>query len=212
MTARVRDSGPRKALHREGDPDRPLLTLLNRSAGRPVLAMCGRPGNHDPAHAAAGRLPVRFHKFSDVRLYWKEFPRTGSLHHGGLRWRADVWHRDRQQPFVALVVLTNADDRVIDANAAKALACFGNRKKPVLWGEAAADRAVIWRSPFCITHRPLSGNGALPPPADLLAVETGFARGEDGTYYVIGASHYLLLTEEEVRQAFAHRRLAEGQA
>jgi hypothetical protein len=38
------------------DPDRPLLRCLNRASGEPVLVMCGQPGDHDPAHAAAGRL------------------------------------------------------------------------------------------------------------------------------------------------------------
>src|SRR5438067_911374 len=105
------------------DPDRPLLRLLNRARKKPVLTMCGRPGNHDPAHAAAGRLPVRFHRFSDVRLYWREFP--------GGDWR-DGWERR----FVALIVLTNAGEPFVDLRAAAAMAALLDAGKPVLWGEA----------------------------------------------------------------------------
>src|SRR5205814_10263130 len=72
---RVRYRGPPRGRPgaRPDDPDRPLLRLLNRASGQPVLVMCGRPGKRDPAHAAAGRLPVRFHKYSDLRLLWREF-------------------------------------------------------------------------------------------------------------------------------------------
>src|SRR5438874_838951 len=121
------------------DPDRPLLRLLNRAHGKPVLAMCGLPGNHDPAHAAAGRLPVRFHRFSDVRLYWREFSGRGFSGNSCERWLPD-----RHQRFVALIVLTNAGQPIVDERSVNALMDFRDYRKPVLWGEASPEGAVMW--------------------------------------------------------------------
>jgi hypothetical protein len=120
------------------DPDRPLLRLLNRADGKPVLAMCGLPGNHDPAHAAAGRLPVRFHRFSDVRLYWREFK-------GGYR-------PDQQQRFAALILLTNTEKPIVDERSMAALMDFRDQGLPALWGEVSPEGAVMWQPEFHVTE------------------------------------------------------------
>lgn len=137
------------------DPDRPLLRLLNWAHGKPVLAMCGLPGSHDPAHAAAGRLPVRFNKYSDVRLYWREFS-------GGYRTRTSSdWRSEWQRRFVALIVLTNAGNLlisprlsgpIVDLRSVNAIMDFRDGRKPVLWGEASFEGAVMWRPEFHIAR------------------------------------------------------------
>jgi hypothetical protein len=96
--------------------------------------MCGLPGNHDPAHAAAGRLPVRFHKYSDVRLYWREFSGSGFSGAGN-------WLPEWQQRFVALIVLTNAGEPVVDERSVSAIMDFRDYRKPVLWGEVTPEGA-----------------------------------------------------------------------
>ena len=107
--------------------------------------MCGLPGKRDPAHAAAGRLPVRFHRFSDVRLYWREFS-GGGFSGGG------YWLPKRQQRFVALIVLTNAGEPVVDERSVTAIMDFRDCRKPVLWGEATPEGAVMWRPEFYIAR------------------------------------------------------------
>jgi len=160
------------------DPDRPLLRVLNRSAGNPVLAMCGLPGKHDPAHAAAGRLPVRFHKYSDVRLYWREF--SGSGFSGAGNWRPE-W----QQRFVALIVLTNAGQPIVDERSVSAIMDFRDYRKPVLWGEVTPEGAVMWRPEFYIA-RICTGK------IDVLNVETLEKIGTTDAHRV---GHYQLVEE-----------------
>ena len=171
MTARARK--PVGAEPARADPDRPLLRLLNRAAGKPVLVMCGLPGDHDAAHAAAGRLPVRFHRFSDVRLYWREF-------------KDGYWRPGQQQRFVALILLTNVEKPIVDAaRSASAIMDFHNRGKPILWGEVSPEGVVTWRPWFYIADIATSPEFYL---------ETGWVR-EEGYYRWVCRSHYKLIPE-----------------
>jgi hypothetical protein len=132
---------PRARLGTRPDPDRPLLQLLNRARGEPVVVMCGRPGNHDLAHAAAGRLPVRFHKYSDVRLLWREFP-GGYL---GIPTSTGELRR-----FAAAIVITNAGEPLVDQVIAMVMAAFAAGGGSALWGEAAPGGSVVWHENFTI--------------------------------------------------------------
>ena len=132
---------PRRPQGRRLDPDRPLLRLLNKVRGEPVLVMCGRPGNQDPAHAAAGRLPVRFHKYSDVRLLWREFP-------GG--YCRIPTSTSELQRFAAAIVMTNADEPIISLSIAMVMAAFAEAGRSALWGEAAPAGSVVWHENFAI--------------------------------------------------------------
>jgi hypothetical protein len=172
MTARKPAAGAVAA-----DPDRPLLRLLNRAGKKPVLAMCGLPGNHDPAHAAAGRLRVRFHRFSDVRLFWREF-------RGGYR-EGDC------QRFAALVVLTNAGEPTVDPFSTRTMAEFYGHSIPILWGEAGPGRAVMWRPEFHLER-------INPPPVEqqenieALFIEV-LGEGYADHGWSVGDSHYRLV-------------------
>jgi hypothetical protein len=156
---------------RKPDPDRPLLQLLNRADGKPVLAMCGLPGSRDPAHAAAGRLPVRFHRFSDVRLYWHEFKRG-------------YWRPDQQQPLVALILLTNSQKPIVDERSVAVLMDFRSCSKPTLWGEVSPEGVVTWWPEFHITE---IGVG---PEFYMEGTEVG---PEEGHYQWVCGSHYQLV-------------------
>ena len=178
------------------DPDRPLLRLLNRAGGKPVLVMCGLPGNRDPAHAAAGRLPVRFHRFSDLRLYWHEC-RDGHP------------RPNQQQRFVTLILLTNAGKPFIDQRSAPALVKFGEHGKPVLWGEVSPEGVVTWRPLFRVARIIECGPELCLPASEfhLERSEPGsgfymerdeFAPGwvrEEGWYRWVCGSHYRLVPE-----------------
>jgi hypothetical protein len=137
----VRFRGPRGRQGARPDPDRPLLQLLNRAGGEPVLVMCGRPGNHDPAHAAAGRLPVRFHKYSDLRLLWREFP-------GGYS-RIPISTSELRR-FAAAIVMTNAGEPLIDLLIATVMGAFAEAGQSALWGETAPGGSVVWHKNFAI--------------------------------------------------------------
>jgi hypothetical protein len=123
------------------DPDRPLLQLLNRANGEPVLVMCGRPGNHDLAHAAAGRLPVRFHKYSDLRLLWREF--SGGYRH--MPTSSSDW-----QGVAAAIVLTNAEEPLIDSPITMVMAAFAAAGQSALWGEVRDGGSIVWHENFAI--------------------------------------------------------------
>jgi hypothetical protein len=140
---RVRYRGPPRGRRaaRPDDPDRPLLRLLNRASGEPVLVMCARPGNRDPAHAAAGRLPVRFHKYSDLRLLWREFP-------GG--YCRIPTSTSELQHFAAAIVMTNAGETVIAISIETLMEAVVAAGGSVLWGEAAPDGSVVWHENFAI--------------------------------------------------------------
>jgi hypothetical protein len=153
------------------DPDRPLLRLLNRAAGKSVLAMCGLPGSRDPAHAAAGRLPVRFHRFSDVRLYWSEF-------------KDGCWRPDQQQRFVALILLTNSQKPIVDERSMAALMDFRGQGLPALWGEVSPEGAVMWRPEFHIAEIEVG------PEFYIEGTEVG---PEEGHYRWVCGSHYQLV-------------------
>lgn len=129
------------------DPDRPLLRLLNRAGGTPVLVMCGRPGNHDAAHAAAGRLPVRFHKYSDLRLFWREFPGRDRMRTGRGSW-ADL--TGALPRFAGAIVLTNLGDPIADLSIAMILENLFEDDRLVLWGEAEPNGAIVWHPDFAI--------------------------------------------------------------
>jgi hypothetical protein len=141
-------------------PDRPLLQLLNRASGEPVLVMCGRPGDHDPAHTAAGRLPVRFHKYSDLRLFWREFP-------GG--YCRMPTSPSEFQGFAAAIVLTNAEEPLIDSSITMVMAAFAAAGTSALWGEAGAGGSVVWHTNFSI--RPFVDDRGLLIGVERLVVE-----------------------------------------
>jgi hypothetical protein len=141
------------------EPDRPLLRLLNRANGEPVLVMCGRPGNHDPAHAAAGRLPVRFHKYSDLRLLWREFP-------GGYR---RMPTSSELQGFASAIVLTNAAEPLIDLRIAMVMGAVAKGGRSALWGEAVPGGSVVWHENFAI--RPFVDDRGLRMGVQRLVVE-----------------------------------------
>lgn len=143
------------------DPDRPLLRLLNRASGKPVLVMCGRPGSRDPAHAAAGRLPVRFNKYSDLRLFWHEFPRRSC------RLPASI---PELQGFTAAIVMTNAAEPFIDASIALVMEAVASAGRPALWGEAAPSGGVLWHQNFAI--RPIIDELGLRDDIRVLVCET----------------------------------------
>jgi hypothetical protein len=142
------------------DPDRPLLQLLNRANGEPVLVMCGRPGNHDSAHAAAGRLPVRFHKYSDLRLLWREFP---GGYCGMPKSSSEV------QGFAAAIVLTNAGEPLIDSSITMVMAAVATAGQSALWGEAGVGGSVVWHENFAI--RPFVDDRGLRLGVERLVVE-----------------------------------------
>lgn len=157
----VRFRGPARGPQRtRPEPDRPLLKLLNRASGEPVLVMCGRPGNHDPAHTAAGRLPVRFHKYSDLRLLWREFP-------GG--YSGIPISASELRCFAAGIVITNAGEPLIDLLIAMVMAAFALTGRSALWGEAAPEAGVVWHENFAI--RPFVDEGALRGDVQRLVVE-----------------------------------------
>jgi hypothetical protein len=153
---------PRDRQGTRPDPDRPLLRLLNRAGGEPVLVMCGRPGNRDPAHAAAGRLPVRFHKYSDVRLLWREFP-------GGFC-RVPM-STSELQGFAAAIVLTNAEEPLIDLPISVVMGAVAKGGRSALWGEAAPGGSVVWHENFAI--RPFVNDWGLCIDVQRLFVEAG---------------------------------------
>lgn len=173
------------------DPDRPLLRLLNWAQGLPVLAMCGLRGDHDPAHAAAGRLPVRFHKYSDVRLYWREF--GGGRSPSGML-RNAIGDNPDWQRFAALIVLTNAGEPIIDWETRSAIKAFLDCGAPVLWGEAGPGRAVAWRPKSYVE----------PIEAGWLGAGDGFRFAADGSgpepvefgYAIYCGSHFRLTLDE----------------
>ena len=148
----------RPGTHR--DPDRPLLRLLNRASGEPVLVMCGRPGNRDPAHAAAGRLPARFHKYSDLRLLWREFP-------GG--YGRMPTSSSELQGFAAAIVFTNAEVPLIGLPITMVMAAVAAAGQSALWGEAGAGGSVVWHENFAI--RPFVDDGWLRIDIQRLVVE-----------------------------------------
>jgi hypothetical protein len=172
MTARKRTASQAVS----ANPDRPLLRLLNRAGKKPVLAMCGLPGNHDPAHAAAGRLPVRFHRFSDVRLYWREFQ-------GG------YYRPDQQQRFMALILLSNAGKPIVDLLSASTIMDFRDSGKPVLWGEASPEGAVLWRPEFDIASVEVGREFYIK------RTEIGPGVVYEGHYQWVCGSHYQLVPE-----------------
>ena len=142
------------------DPDRPLLQLLNRASGEPVLVMCGRPGNHDPAHAAAGRLPARFHKYTDLRLLWREFP-------GG--YCRIPTSSSELQGFAAAILLTNEGEPLIDTSITMVMAALAAAGHSALWGEAGAGGSVVWHENFAI--RPFVDDRGLLIGVERLVVE-----------------------------------------
>jgi len=142
------------------DPDRPLLRCLNRASDEPVLVMCGQPGDHDPAHAAAGRLPVRFHKYSDLRLLWREFP-------GGYS-RIPISTGELRR-FAAAIVMTNAGEPLIDEVITMVMATFAAAGKSAIWGEAAPGGGVVWHENFAI--RPVVSEWGLLVGVQRLVVE-----------------------------------------
>jgi hypothetical protein len=156
----VRYRGPLRGRQGAPDPDRPLLQLLNRASGEPVLVMCGRPGNHDPAHAAAGRLPVRFHKYSDLRLFWREFPR---------RYCLTPTSKSELQGFAAAILITNVGEPLIDSSIARVMAALAAAGQSALWGEAAAGGSVVWHENFAI--RPFVDGRGLRIGVERLFVE-----------------------------------------
>jgi hypothetical protein len=157
----VRYRAPPRGRHgARRDPDRPLLRLLNRASGEPVLVMCGRPGNHDPAHAAAGRLPVRFHKYSDLRLLWREFP-------GG--YCRMPTSSSELQGFAAAILVTNVGEPLIDSSIAMVMAGLAAAGQSALWGEAAAGGSIVWHENFAI--RPIVEERGLLIGVERLVVE-----------------------------------------
>ena len=155
------------------DSDRPLLRLLNRADGKPVLAMCGLPGNHDPAHAAAGRLPVRFHRFSDVQLYWREF-------------KDGHWRPDQIRRFVALILLTNSLKPIVERDrSATVLMDFRDQGLPVLWGEVSSEGVVTWWPRFQIAKLWAEPESCV----DWADVGPGY----EGRCQLMGDSHYQLI-------------------
>jgi hypothetical protein len=157
----VRYCGPARSRPGTGlDPDRPLLQFLNRAGGEPVLVMCGRPGKRDPAHAAAGRLPARFHKYSDVRLLWREF-RAG---YGRMPTSTAELHG-----FAAAILLTNAGEPLVDSPITMVMAAFAAAGQSALWGEAGAGGSVAWHENFAI--RPFVDERGLRIGVERLVVE-----------------------------------------
>lgn len=152
---------PRGRQETRPDPDRPLLQLLNRASGEAVLVMCGRPGNHDPAHAAAGRLPARFHKYSDLRLLWREFP-------GG--YCRMPTSSSELQGFAAAILITNVGEPLTDSSIAIVMATLAAAGQSALWGEAGADGSVVWHENFAI--RSFVDDRGLRIGVERLVVET----------------------------------------
>jgi hypothetical protein len=72
-------------------------------------------------------------------LFWREF----SDGH---------WLPDRQRRFVALIALTNTGEPIVDLRSMPAIMAFRDCGKPVLWGEASPDGAVMWRPEFYIAR------------------------------------------------------------
>jgi hypothetical protein len=122
------------------------------AGGAPVLMMTARFGR-SPVRAAAYRLRSRRCDL-DLKLSWRLF---ASLDDWGKRWPAE------QDTFAAGLILSAADDPVVERAVGRCLVDLAGLGRPLLWG--VVSQRLRWHPRFMMTPNGWTPDVMLPHPA-----------------------------------------------
>jgi hypothetical protein len=143
---------PDRAAGAERTPG-PLARFAALAGNGPVLMMTARFGR-SPVRQAAYRLRAQ-RRDLDFKLSWGVFT---SLADWGKRWAVE------QNSFAAGLILSVADEPVVERAVGRCLADLARLGRPLLWG--VIHQGVRWRPRFALTANRWSPERIAPYPAD----------------------------------------------
>lgn len=144
------DSEPAcKPAHRSSSPLERFATL---ASGGAVLMMTARFGR-SPVRAAAYRLRTQRLDL-DLRPAWRLFV---NLEDWGKRWLTELG------TFAAGLILSAADDPIVERAVGRCLADLATLGRPLLWG--VVGTRLRWQPRFALTPNGWPPNRILPHPA-----------------------------------------------
>ena len=151
------EAHPMSAVPRTG----PLERFATLTGGGAVLMMTAHFGR-SPVRDAAYRFRAQ-HRDLDLKLSWRLF---ASLDDWGKRWAVE------HDAFAAGLILSAADDPLVERAVGRCLADLARLNRPLLW--AAVGQRVRWRPRFALTPNGWPPEQILPYP---------------GTYARLGVAH-----------------------
>jgi hypothetical protein len=146
----MRDAGPEGGSGRPPGP--PLERFAALAGGGPVLLMTARFGR-SPVRDAAYRFRAQRVDL-DLRPAWRLF---ANLEDWGKRWPTKLG------TFAAGLILSAADDPIVERAVGRCLADLARRGRPLLWG--ATGQPVRWHPRFVMSPNGWTPDRILPHPA-----------------------------------------------
>jgi hypothetical protein len=157
-----RESARKAAPTGRAAPSGPLARFAALAGGGPVLMTTARFGR-SPVRGAAYRLRA-WRRDLDFRLSWRVF---SSLQDWGSRWAAE------QQTFAAGLILSAADDPVVERAVGRCLSDLARLGRPLLWG-AIGHRRVRWLAQFELTPNGWPPEEIGPDPFEYARLELAY--------------------------------------